>query len=431
MKSRLPLFAVMLGVWLMMPSHAQAQEIRSTFVRLGAGVPGVFYEPVMPGPKAGIALLVMHPTEDYLEFVACTELSKRGYRVLCANNTTSKSGTENDFTMDRSLLDAKLGVAWLRKQPGVRKVVLLGNSGGGVLLSSYQSVAEGGLPACQGPEKIHKCPDTLAGLPAADGLMVMNANYGSAMMALFSIDPAVVDENSGMNIDPALDLWNPANGFDPKGAKYSDVFTKRFHAGVARRENRLIEMAQDRLQKINAGQGRFADDEPFEIPGIATNPFNNKFFTQDPRFLSRTRNAWPLLRRDGSLNTQIIQSVRAPVNLERTTPLMGTGALRTTVRKFLGTYAVRVTDDFGYDEDSIQGVDWTSSYTIPAGNVQRIQVPLLTVGVTGRWEFLAAEIVHELARSADKTLVFVEGGDYTKIIYDYVDGWLSKPGRFQ
>jgi hypothetical protein len=100
------------------------------------------------------------------------------------------------------------------------------------------------------------------------------------------------------------------------------------------------------------------------------------------------------------------------------------------VRRFLGNYAVRVTDDFGYDEDSIQGVDWASSYTIPAGNVQRIQAPLLTVGVTGRWEFLGAEIVHENARSADKTLIFVEGGDYTKVLYDYVDGWLSKPGRF-
>ena len=290
--------------------------------------------------------------------------------------------------MDRSLLDAKLGVAWLRKQAGIRKVVLLGNSGGGVLLSSYQMVAEGGLPACQGPEKIFKCPDTLAGLPAADGLMVVNANYGSAIMALLSMDPAVVDEGSGMKIDPALDVWNPANGFDPKAPKYTEAFTKRFHAGVARREKRLIEMAQDRLQKINAGQGRFTDDEPFVIPGAATNPFNNKFFTQDPRFISRTHKAWPLLRKDGSMTTQIVQSVRAPVNLESTTSLMVTGALKTTVRRFLGNYAVRVTDDFGYDEDSIQGVDWASSYTIPAGNVQRIQAPLLTVGVTGRWEFL-------------------------------------------
>ena len=64
MKSRWPLFVTMLGVWLTMP--AQAQEIRSTFVRLGTGVPGVLYEPVTPGPKAGIGLLVMHPTEDYL-----------------------------------------------------------------------------------------------------------------------------------------------------------------------------------------------------------------------------------------------------------------------------------------------------------------------------------------------------------------------------
>lgn len=432
MKNKLRLVASMLALCAM-PSWAQTAApapIKTTFVRLGAGVPGVLYEPVAPGPKAGIGLFVMHPTEDYLEFAACTELSKRGYRVLCANNAMSKTNTENDFTMDRSLLDAKLGVAWLRKQPGINKVILLGYSGGGVLLSSYQAVAEGGLKACQGPEKIFKCPGTLAGLPAADGLMILNANYGSAMMALLSLDPAVSDETDGTKVDAALDVWNPANGFDPKGAKYTPEFTRRFHAGVARRENRLIAAARDRLQKMQAGQGRFTDDEPFTIPGAATNPQNNKFFTQDPRFISRTHKAWPLLHKDGSTTTEIIRSVRAPTNLERTTPLMFTGALKTTVRRFLGNYAVRVTDDFGYGEDFIRGVDYTSTYTIPAGSVQGIQVPLLTMGIIGRWEFLAAEIVHEHAKSADKTLMFAESNDMPKVFYDYVDSWLSKPGRF-
>jgi hypothetical protein len=432
MKNRLPFFVAMLVALLALPvlAQTQAQEIRSTFVRLGAGVPGVLYEPVTPGPKAEIGLLVMHPDNDYLQFAACTELSKRGYRVLCANSTASKSGTENDLSTDRVLLEAKLGVAWLRKYSGIRKVVLLGNSGGGVLLSSYQLIAEGGLKACQGPEKILKCPDTLAGLPAADGLMIVNSNYGSAMMSLLSLDPAIMDEGSGMKVDPQLDVWNPANGFDARNPKYTPEFTQRFQAAVAKRETRLIQMARDRLQKIDAGQGRFADDEPFVVPGAATNPPNNKFFTQDPRFLSHTHKAWPLLHKDGSFTTEIVRSPREPTNLERTSPLMSTGALKTTVRRFLGNYAIRVSDDFGYDEDSIRGVDWASAYTVPAGNVQGIHAPLLTVGVPGRWEFLCAEIIHEHAASADKTLIFVESADTTKALYDYLDGWLSKPGRF-
>lgn len=430
-KSRLVIAISTLALWAI-PSLAQAQEqsIRNTFVRLGPGVPGVLYEPTTTGPKAGIGLLVMHSNDDYLEFSACTEMSKRGYRVLCANTSMSKTGTENDLVMDRAILDAKLGVAWLRKQPGIRKVVLLGNSGGGVLLSSYQSIAENGVKVCQGPQKMFSCPDTLAGLPAADGLMILNANYGSAIMSLLSLDPAVTDEGSGMKVDPALDVWNPANGFDPKGAKYTEEFTRRFQKAVANRVTRLAELARDRLKKMEAGQGRFTDDEPFVVPGAATNPPNNKFFTQDPRFISRTHKAWPLLHKDGSATTEIVHSIRAPTNLERTTSLMSTGALKTTVRRYLSNYALRVGDDFAYGEDFIRGVDWASAYTVPAGNVQSIHAPLLTMGMVGRWEFLNAEIIHEHAKSADKTLVFVESADATKVIYDYVDGWLSKLGRF-
>jgi hypothetical protein len=447
-KQRLLMATLALGVWFALPSMAQVPEIKNTFVRLGPGVPGVLYEPVTPGPKGEIGVFVMHASADYLQFSACTELSRRGYRVLCANNTTAKSGTENDLTMDRAALDAKLGVAWLRKLPGIRKVVLFGHSGGGVLMSSYQAIAEGGLKACQGPEKIIKCPDSLAGLPVADGLMLIDSNYGMSTMTLFSIDPAVVDEGTGQKIDPKLDLYNTQNGFNPDGAKYTEDFTRRFQTAVGKRENQLIRTALDRLQKINAGNGFYSDDEPFVVPGANYTGSNNKFFTQDTRFLSHTQKAWPLLHKDGAMTTEIVHTVRVPENMKPTTSSMQSGALKTTVRKFLGTFAVRVNDDFAYDEDSIRGVDWTSSYTTPAASVQNIKVPLLTMGMTGHWEYLAAEIIYEHAASADKSIAFVEGanhgyttctrcektpgqfGNTVKTTYDYIDSWLSKPGRF-
>lgn len=78
-----------LSVWIPRPSQAADQQVKTTFVRLGPGVPGVLYEPVTPGPKSAIAVFAMHSEVDYLEFSACTELSKRGYRVLCATNTTT------------------------------------------------------------------------------------------------------------------------------------------------------------------------------------------------------------------------------------------------------------------------------------------------------------------------------------------------------
>ena len=450
MKSRALLATVILtlSVWIARPAQAADQQVKTTFVRLGPGVPGVLYEPVTPGPKSAIAVFAMHSEVDYLEFSACTELSKRGYRVLCANNSTHKGGIDSDLNIDSILLDAKLAVTWLRHYPGVRKVVLLGHSGGGTLMAAYQSIAESGLKACQGPEKIIKCSNSLAGLPPADGLMLLDSNYGLGAMMLFSLDPAVTDEASGLKLDPALDLFNPGNGFNPHGSQYSADFIRRFQTAVGKRNDRLVQSALDRLAKIEAGQGRFSDDEPFLVPGGNYLGFNNRLFTQDTHLLAHTHKAWPLLRPDGSTVTQIIPSVRVPENVSSNTTSLQKGALRTTVRGFLQTLALRVSDDFGFDADTIHGIDWSSSYALPAGSVRTVTAPLLTLGMTGHWEYLAAEIIYENARSSDKTIAFVEGathvfttckacektpgqfGDTLKTTYDYVDGWLSKPGRF-
>lgn len=171
-------------------------SIRTTFVRLAAGVPGVLYEPVSLGPKSQIAVFAMHSAADYTAFSACLELAKRGYRVLCANNSTSKSGAFDEGGLDRVMLDAKAGVAWLRTVPGVQKIVLWGHSGGATVMTAYQMVAEGGAKACQGREKIWQCSESLAGLPPADGIVLADPNWGLATMSLFSIDPAVSGASS-------------------------------------------------------------------------------------------------------------------------------------------------------------------------------------------------------------------------------------------
>lgn len=451
MKKRAVSQALALAVLLAPGSVAAAtgryQDTRSTFVGLGRGVPGVLYEPLTPGARSQIGVFVMHAAGDYLRFHACTELSRRGYTVLCANTSSSKSGA-NDSTTDRAVLDARLGVAYLRSLPGIRKVVLLGHSGGGVLMSSYQNIAENGLRACQGPEKIGRCPDSLAGLPPADGLMLIDSNWGQGAMMLFSLDPAVVGEDGGRVLDPEIDLFNPRHGFDPRGSTYSEGFRRRFFAAVAKRNARLIEAAQDRLALIEAGRGRYADDEPFVVPGGSFLASNNRLFSQDVSLLSRTKKAWPLLRADGSTVTQVVHTVRVPENPASNTASLERGALITTVRRFLNTFALRVGDDYGFDADSLHGIDWASSYSCPASSVEGVSVPLLAMGMTGHWEFLAAETIYEHAKSADKSIAFVEGathgyttctacekvpgefGDTLKTTYDHVDAWLSREGRF-
>lgn len=258
-------------------------SIKATFIPLGGGVPGVLYEPVKPGAKSAIAVYVMHAEQDYLRFSACTELSKRGYTVLCANNTTPKGMASLDLNLDQILLDAKLGVEYLRKQPQIKKVVLFGHSGGGAMMAAYQSIAENGVKSCQGPEKIHKCSDKLANMPAADGVVLADANWGLATMFLFSIDPAVMDETTGTKIDPSLNLFNPQNGFDRAGSKYSPEFIAKFQHATHERNERILKSAEDRLAVIESGKGNFVDDEPFLVPGAVLFGFNNKLFAEDPQ----------------------------------------------------------------------------------------------------------------------------------------------------
>jgi hypothetical protein len=52
--------------------------------------------------------------------------------------------------------------------------------------------------------------------------MLIDSNIGGGAMALFSLDPAIVSEDSednGQVLNPELDMYNPKNGLNPKGSK--------------------------------------------------------------------------------------------------------------------------------------------------------------------------------------------------------------------
>ncbi len=457
--------------------RAQDQEIKTTPVQLADKVPAILYEPITLTDKSHIAVFVMHSGVDYLHFPACTELSKRGYRVLCANN--SVGGATNKDGIDRKILDAKLGVEYLRRYPGVKKIVLLGHSGGGMLMSTYQNIAENGLRACQGPEKIIKCSDSLAGLPPADGIMLLDAHWGDGISnLLFGMSPSMTDE-----VTPDLDPRSAQNGYSAGGAKYSDEFLRRYQAQIGKKMNRMIQDALAKWAVISADKTGSHDNDLFSMPG----GMGTKLESVDTHLLSHTRNAWPLLHPDGSITVQIIYSVRPVAGMgmgrpgtqsnqggqggqgEQSGPGQGQagqqqgpggqggpggfagpggGGQQYPVREFLNTYAIRVTDDFAYGEDCVRGIDWSSSYANAPGNVMGIKVPLLTMGMTGSYEYLSAELNYKNAKSADKTIAFVEGashgfstctqcertpgqyGDTQKTLFDYIDKWLIQKGRF-
>jgi hypothetical protein len=76
----------------------------------------VLFEPLEPDPKAEIGVFAMHDNGDYLSSNPadpCGQLVSRGYRVLCANSTTSKSGFFSDDDIDKLLLNVHITRKWL------------------------------------------------------------------------------------------------------------------------------------------------------------------------------------------------------------------------------------------------------------------------------------------------------------------------------
>ncbi|MGN0968323.1 MAG: alpha/beta hydrolase [Oscillospiraceae bacterium] len=414
------------------------QELyRAAFVRPSPRMPGVLYEPVTKGDKSHIGVLVMHSDNDYLDQSTGPELAKRGYTVLCANPS------DGSASLSVKVCDVKQCLELLKHLDGIEKIVLMGHSGGATLMSAYQNLAENGVKTFQGPEKLIKFPDFPDGFPPADGLMCLDSNWGNGAMRLFGVDPAIVEEGNALVINESLNMFNPANGYSPEGCTYSEEFLKRFFKAQSDRNNRLIDYALERLAAIEAGKGMYADDEPMIIAGSSNIGPNNKLFPQDPRLLSRTKEARTLLHKDGVITNEIVHTVRKPKHLHSWTGTLAMGALNTTVKKFLDYFAVRSLDGYGYDACEVHGIDWKSSYNCTPGNVMGITSPMLIVAMTAGYEFSAAETIYNNAASADKTIAFVEGanhdffpekecerfegefGDTVKTLFDYVDQWLS------
>ncbi|PYH87410.1 hypothetical protein BO71DRAFT_472633 [Aspergillus ellipticus CBS 707.79] len=411
-------------------------------------VGGIFYPPT-DTPRSRIGVYVMHAEQDYLDFVACTELPKRGFTTFCANNDASKSGYMNDVDFEDLMTQVGTGLDYMRNNiTEIDKVVILGHSGGGAMMAAYQNIAENGQAACNGSEKIYPCSDAVADLPAADGLMLIDCNYGLSTMSLLSLNPAIVDENNSSAINEALNLYNPATGFvDNASSNYTASFKKAFQSGVVARNNKVIAHAEARLKAIEAGQGIYSDDEPLTIIDADYIGFNNKFFAQDTRWIHHTTHAWPLLHKNGT-TTQIVPSVRVPTNFESWADTWEGGALKTTVRRYLSTFAIRATEDFNIKVDGFDGIVWNSSQTSPLGNVGGITVPLLTMGMTGHYEYLNAEKLHLAAGSKDASIAFVAGAQHTintctacesypgefgntiVTAFNHIGEWLAKEGRF-
>ena len=424
------------------PGRGGRNSVRTSFVPLGDNVPGLLYEPVPQsgnarGKKSRIGLILMHPDGDFLTHDAALGMATRGYRVLTANTSKTEKGR---YHLDSLLPEVESAVDYLRGLSGVETVILAGHSGGAHLFSYYQNVAENGVQACRAGDKLLPCSDEVAGLSPADGLILLDGHMGYGVKGLLEIDPAIADpwNPNGERIQE-VDMYDPANGFNPNGASsYSDSFLDRFFAAQAERMTEVVGYARSRVDAIESDSGKFPDDEPFVLVGTKA-----RAYKPDPTILSHTRDAWPLIKPDGTVEEQVIESLRGPADTDAEPPVhyLGDEVMPTTVRKLLSTNAALPSNNYEMTEDSIRGVDYSSTNANTPGNLEGVSVPLSIIAATGHYHIVQNEIFRNHAGSSDKSLVYVEGashgfsaiapeyGDPAERTFDYVDSWIAERFR--
>jgi pimeloyl-ACP methyl ester carboxylesterase len=391
---------------------------------------GALYVPdAGPAPRA--AFLVVHRTSNFMNLIANRELARRGFMVLGMNPRSDNNEAAVNF--EEIALDIRQGVEFLKKQAGIQRVVLIGHSGGGPSTSFYQAVAEKGPSYCQGANKLTQCGNDLAGLPAADALVLLDAHPGNTVNALRSLNPAVTDESRPNELDPSLDPWDPRNGFNAKGdSTYSAEFQDRYFKAQAARMNRLIDKAVKIREDIRQGKHTTSDDDVF-----AAYRDRARLSDVSTGVHCCTTRPQKLLKDDGTISTEVVRTVRVPTpsNAKRDGTL--DGSLFLTVNSFLSANAIRAMH-------SLDGIDWCSSNSSTPCAVESITVPTLVAAMGAHYFISDGEFIFDRSASRDKDFIVVEGAVHgmtpckpcsaatgrsyenaTKNLYDYIARWIN------
>ena len=200
------------------------------------------------GGETCVALL-MHPRGDMQRHYAMPRLLEAG--IACFGQAGRFINNDVNLIHERIIIDVAAAIRRLLDR-GFRKVVLLGNSGGGALYSFYQSQA-----ATQPPGRL---VDTAAGdpcdlnklqMPAAHGVVQLATHLGQGKLMLSIIDPSLCDENDPLSIDPSLDMYDPANGYRPlpESSKYGPEFLSCYRAAQSSRVSRIDAIARGHVEE--------------------------------------------------------------------------------------------------------------------------------------------------------------------------------------
>lgn len=216
------------------------------------------------GDRADTVFVVVHPSSNFMGHYALSTLAELG--VDAVGMTTRYIGNESTLLLEHCVVDIGSVISHLRAE-GYRRVILVGNSGGGGLVALYQNQAE--HPTITSPPG-GGAPDlTQARLPPADGLILLMAHPGRNIVLTEKLDPAILDENDPFVRDPSLDMFNPENG-----PPYSADFLARYRAAQRARNDRITAWALDKLEQLQDTTDGRVNDLPFVVHGTMADPRN-------------------------------------------------------------------------------------------------------------------------------------------------------------
>lgn len=218
----------------------------------GAVVEGVLRR--IPGAHSVVCL--MHPRQSLVHHALIPELLAQGFAVWVQNSRS----VNNDIALihERAILDLAAGQVWLREQ-GFESVVTLGHSGGATLSAFYYEQA-----ALEPGERLQTTPGgqptklAEAQMPLPDATIFLAPHPGQGALLARIIDPSVTAESDPLSVDPALDPFDPANGFveAPSSSHYTADFITRYHAAQRDRVERIDARARELIAESAAWRAR-------------------------------------------------------------------------------------------------------------------------------------------------------------------------------
>lgn len=201
-----------------------------------------------------VVAVLAHPREHIVASYLAAEILRAGAAVFL--QAPRLVGNDIRLEHEIALYDVAAALRFLRDS-GFKRIVPVGNSGGGPLWAFYNQ------QALAAPE--NRIAVTPAGRPTKlaeaelilpDALVFVSSHIGQGRLLMNCIDPSVINESDALSVDPALDPFSPANGFSAKGSSYAPDFVARYRLAQKERVARIDALAREHVAERAAARKR-------------------------------------------------------------------------------------------------------------------------------------------------------------------------------